>query len=91
MRQTERRIKQWAGLPMRELKGISRAEQAFFESLAVAEAGGTPQWSAVAQSNGYADQSHLCRDTRRITGFAPQELYQRIANDEAFWVYRIWQ
>lgn len=39
---------------------------------------------------GYADQSHLSRETRRITGFPPGELRRRIIEDESFWVYRIW-
>jgi AraC-like DNA-binding protein len=91
LRQVERRIKQWAGLPMRELRGVGRAEQAFFQGLAAAEEGLRPRWTDVAQASGYADQSHLCRETRRITGFSPDELYRRIAEDECFWSYRLWQ
>lgn len=91
LRQVERRIKQWTGQPLRELRGVGRSERAFFEGLAFAEQGEHPNWAAVAESSGYADQSHLCRETRRITGFAPDELYRRIANDEGFWVYRLWR
>lgn len=91
LRQVERRIKQWAGLPMRELRGMGRAEQAFFETLASADPGQSPRWTDLAQATGYADQSHLCRETRRITGFSPDELYRRIAEDECFWSYRLWQ
>ncbi len=88
LRQMERRIKGWTGLPMRELRGFGRAEQAFFHTLAQGE--GPVRWADVAADVGYADQSHLCRETRRITGFAPAELRQRIADDESFWIYRIW-
>lgn len=91
LRQVERRIKQWTGQPLRELRGVGRSERAFFEGLAFAEQGERPNWAAVADSSGYADQSHLCRETRRVTGFSPDELYERIANDEAFWVYRLWR
>ncbi len=91
IRQVERRIKQWTGQPLRELRGISRAEQAFFKVLEEAEQGGKPDWAALAEGSGYADQSHLCRETRRITGFSPDELFRRIAQDEAFWSYRLWQ
>jgi AraC-like DNA-binding protein len=90
LRQVERRIKQWTGQPLRELRGVGRSERAFFEGLAFAEQGERPNWAAVADSSGYADQSHLCRETRRITGFTPEELYRRIANEEGFWVYRLW-
>jgi AraC-like DNA-binding protein len=90
LRQVERRIKQWTGQPLRQLRGIGRSEHAFFQGLAAAEQGQHPNWAAVAESSGYADQSHLCRETRRITGFAPDELYRRIASDEGFWSYRLW-
>lgn len=88
LRQAERRIKGWTGLPMRELRGLSRAEQAFFRALAEGEQ--PVNWADVAADTGYADQSHLCRETRRVTGFAPAELRRRIAEEEAFWIYRIW-
>lgn len=88
LRQTERRIKGWTGLPLRELRGLGRAEQAFFRTMAEGE--GPVRWTEVAADAGYADQSHLCRETRRVTGFAPEELRRRIAEDESFWIYRIW-
>lgn len=89
LRQIERRIKQWTGQPLRELRGLSRSEQAFFD-VVVAEKSGTVNWSDVASNTGYADQSHLCRQTRRITGFPPEELRRRIFADETFWAYRLW-
>lgn len=88
LRQFERRIKGWTGLPLRELRGLGRAEQAFFRTLAAGD--GPVPWAQVAADTGYADQSHLCRETRRVTGFAPQALRQHIADDERFWIYRIW-
>lgn len=88
LRQAERRIKGWTGLPMRALRGLGRAEQAFFRALADGEE--PVRWTDVAADAGYADQSHLCRESRRVTGFAPGELRQRIAQDESFWIYRIW-
>jgi AraC-like DNA-binding protein len=90
LRQVERRIKQWAGQPLRELRGLGRAERAFFEALAAADQGRL-NWAEVAAEGGYADQSHLCRESRRVTGFSPEELRRRIAEDESFWSYRLWQ
>lgn len=89
LRQVERRLRQWAGQPMRELQVLARGEQAFFQAKAAGEAGRL-SWADVAADNGYADQSHLGRITRRLTGFAPQELTRRIQDDESFWPYRIW-
>ncbi|MFN7724254.1 MAG: helix-turn-helix domain-containing protein [Rubrivivax sp.] len=88
LRQAERRIKGWAGLPLRELRGLGRAEQAFLRVLAQGEQ--PVRWTDVAADTGYADQSHLCRETRRITGFAPAELRRLIDQEESFWVYRVW-
>ena len=90
LRQLERRIKRWAGLPLRELRGMGKSEQAFFDALTAHVDQGTVSWAEVAVGAGYADQSHLCRVTRRITGFTPQALYDGILREEAFWAYRIW-
>jgi AraC-like DNA-binding protein len=90
VRQIERRIKEWTGQPLRELRGVGRSEQAFFEAI-LAQGDSGPRWADVAASAGYSDQSHLCRETRRVTGFAPEELRQRIRQDETFWAYRIWR
>lgn len=90
LRQLERRIKRWAGLPLRELRGFGKAEQAFFDTIAAEAAQGSVKWADVAAGAGFSDQSHLCRVTRRITGYAPQALYDGIYGDESFWAYRIW-
>lgn len=88
LRMLERRIKAWAGVPLRELRAVSRAEAAYFATVAAA-----PQWnwSEVALQCAYSDQSHFCRETRRLTGFTPTELTRRIESDPAFWVYRLWR
>ena len=93
LRQAERRIKQWAGLPLRELRRFGRAEESFFIARAGQLSGSSargPDWAAVAVDAGYSDQSHLCRETRRVTGLSPNELNRAIEEDESFWVYRIW-
>lgn len=90
LRQLERRIKRWAGLPLRELRGFGKAEQAFFDTLAAEASQGSVKWADVAAGAGFSDQSHLCRVTRRLTGYAPQTLYDGIYGDEPFWAYRLW-
>jgi AraC-like DNA-binding protein len=97
LRQAERRFKQWVGLPMRELRRLGRAEESFF----IARAGHLdptgsqsnepePDWAAIAVDSGYSDQSHLCREVRRIAGLSPKELKRAIDEEESFWTYRIW-
>ncbi|MDN3543166.1 MAG: helix-turn-helix domain-containing protein [Roseateles asaccharophilus] len=89
LRQVERRIKRWSGQSLRALRSISRAEAAFHQARGDLEAGAV-LWSALAQDAGYADQAHLCREIRRVSGFSPEELRRRIFSHEAFWAYRVW-
>ena len=88
-RNVERRIKAWAGQPMRTLRRMNRAEQLFLAARHEM-GGGTTTWSDIAARGGYADQSHLCRETREITGLSPTELAHAYQEDESYWVYRIW-
>ena len=89
LRQFERRIKLWAGQPMRELQGVSKLERAFFDAVAAEEAGQL-DLAALAADTGYADQAHFTRATRRMTGFTPADLNRRIYGEEPFWAYRLW-
>lgn len=88
-RNVERRIKIWAGQPLRRLRRLRRAEQSFLQARAGMEAGSI-SWADAAAQGGYADQAHLCRETRSITGLSPGELARRLREDENYWVYRIW-
>jgi AraC-like DNA-binding protein len=89
LRQMERRIKQWTGQPLRELRGMSRAERMFFDTILALDQGDV-NWTELASDAGYTDQSHFCRQTRRFTGFSPEELRRHIAEEESFWAYRLW-
>jgi AraC-like DNA-binding protein len=89
LRQSERRIKQWTGWSLRKLQGSVRGEAVFF---AVMEAMLEERldWTQIALDNGFSDQSHFIRETRRITGFSPEVLRHGLIHEEAFWVYRAW-
>jgi AraC-like DNA-binding protein len=89
LRQIERRIKRWAGLPMREIQAMARAESALLAATA-SPRGGEIGWAELAVEQGYADQPHLCRTTKRLTGFSPAELARRLPEDDALWAYRLW-
>lgn len=91
LRQLERRIKQWSGMPLRELRVMGRSEEAFFATAALVTQGdGKVDWAQIAADTGYADQSHMIRTTRRITGFTPDALGRGIQQHESFWPYRLW-
>lgn len=88
-RSIERRIKAWAGQPLRSLRRMNRIEQSFLEARDAIE-DGTVSWAELAARTGYADQAHLCREVRELTGHSPTELARKARDDEAYWVYRIW-
>ncbi|WP_367849952.1 helix-turn-helix domain-containing protein [Rhodoferax sp. WC2427] len=89
LRQAERRIRAWTGQSLRGLRGRARAESAFFQAREAMDLG-LPNWAAIAAESGYADQSHFCRESRRVTGLSPTELRRRMDEDESYWVYRVW-
>lgn len=95
VRQMERRIKQWAGLSLRELRRMGRAEASFLQARADPATADLPRsmpdWVGIAADTGYADQSHLCRESRRVTGLSPTELTKAVQEDEGFWLYRLWE
>lgn len=89
LRQAQRRLERWTGSTYRELRCLGRSERSFFHGVA-AYRSGRVDWAQVAEESGYADQSHLTRECRRITGLPPAQLLQRVADDESYWVYRLW-
>jgi AraC-like DNA-binding protein len=89
VRNIERRIKAWAGQPMRTLRRMRRAEQTFLDARADMM-DGSVSWAEVAARAGYADQAHFCRETRAVTGLSPTELARAGREDESYWMYRIW-
>jgi len=89
VRNMERRIKAWAGQPMRRLRRMQRSEESFFHARD-AIANGDVSWADLASQAGYADQAHFCRETREITGHSPAELARVRDDDESYWIYRIW-
>jgi AraC-like DNA-binding protein len=89
-RQVERRIKAHSGRSLRQWQALVKTEGAFFAARERYEAGLPLEWAVLAQEEGFADQAHFSRATKRITGFAPGEFARRFAEDESFWIYRLW-
>ena len=88
LRQIERRVLNWTGQTQRDLMVLRRAEQTL---LSVLERMGAERedWSKTAVDNGYADQAHMIREVRRVTGLPPAQLRRRIKTHSAFWCYRL--
>jgi AraC-like DNA-binding protein len=89
-RHVERRIKSFSGRSLREWQSIVRTEGLFFAARDRHDAGQPFDWAAMALDEGFADQAHMTRAVRRITGFTPGEFARRFAEDESFWMYRLW-
>jgi AraC-like DNA-binding protein len=87
-RQVDRRIKTWTGQPLRQLRGIGRAEDSLLRAYQALDSD-TLKWSDIAAASGYSDQAHLCREFRRITGFRPGDLKELISH-ESYWMYQVW-
>jgi AraC-like DNA-binding protein len=89
VRMAERRIREWAGQPLRRLRRSYRAEQTFIAARDAALKGKV-SLGDMAQLGGYSDQSHMSREAREISGLSPSEILRRGLEDETYWVYRIW-
>jgi AraC-like DNA-binding protein len=89
-RQVERRIKTFSGRSLREWQTLVKTEGAYFAAMDRHAAGLPLDWAALAQDEGFADQAHLSRSAKRVTGFSPSEFVQRFIEDESFWAYRLW-
>lgn len=85
LRSIERRLKRSSGQSKRSLEFFASIE----ELHRVASDNADSSLADIAYSAGYADQSHMGRALRRATGFTPAQLNQAIAQDEAFWCYRL--
>lgn len=70
-RQLERRFLSRVGIGPRRYASLRRFERA------LALAATTPSLTQVAYLSGYADQSHLVREVRRLTGSTPTEILRR--------------
>lgn len=89
-RHVERRIKSFSGRSLREWKSLVKTEGLFFAARDRYEAGQPFDWAALAQEEGFVDQAHMIRASKRITGFSPTEFANRFIEDESFWMYRLW-
>jgi AraC-like DNA-binding protein len=89
VRMAERRVREWAGQPLRTLRRMRRAEAAFIDAREQALRGEV-LLSDIAARSGFSDQSHMSREARQISGLSPAEILRAGLEDESYWMYRIW-
>ncbi|MFZ6758039.1 hypothetical protein ACO0K9_12590 [Undibacterium sp. Ji50W] len=90
-RQVQRRARKEAGLPLLGLSRLWRAKRSHHQVLLGLAQGHAPNWAEHASTQGYADQSHLIRDCKDISGRSPQQLLNDARNSESDWMYRLQQ
>jgi AraC-like DNA-binding protein len=85
VRQFQRRVKGWTGRAHRDLAIHARAEALFARSQREPDVG----FAEMAAAMGYADQSHMIREVKRVTGHPPARMLELIETDERLWFYRL--
>lgn len=85
LRQVERRIKAQSGRSTRHWQSLVKTEGLFFAGRERIESGMPINWAELALDEGFSDQAHLSRATKRVTGFSPTEFAERYVEDESFW------
>lgn len=88
LRQMQRRMRSLSGQSQRELQLYARVEEVF-ERVVTGPADQPLDLADLAAAAGYADQSHLGREVRRVTGLPPGRLQALMRSEEPFWIYRL--
>lgn len=86
LRQLQRRIKRQTGRTQRELALLARNEELFAR---VMTDDAKPDYAGLAADSGFADQAHMGREVRRMTGMPPATILRLIATEESYWPYRL--
>lgn len=87
-RSFQRLVKSWTGQSLRDLQLYARVERAISHGAPTSNEERL-DFSDIAIESGYADQSHLGREVRRVTGLSPLKLKALVEHSEAFWMYRL--
>lgn len=88
IRQLQRRVKGWTGQSHRDLQLFARVEEVMLRAGEHRHEAAL-DLAGLASHAGFADQSHMGREVRRVTGLSPARLDELIARSEAFWFYRL--
>lgn len=90
LRQMQRHVKGWTGQSHRDLQLFARVEEVMIRA-GEHRRENSLDLACLASETGFADQSHMGREVRRVTGLSPARLNHLMEHDEAFWFYRLIQ
>ncbi len=88
-RQAQRRALREAGLSLRGLSRLWRAKRSHSAVKAQLQQGPLLNWAQHASEQGYADQSHMVKECKELTGDSPQRLVEAVKKNESHWLYRL--
>ncbi|GAB3444198.1 helix-turn-helix domain-containing protein [Massilia solisilvae] len=86
-RQMQRQYRAQVGLTPAQARRLQRMNEAVYALRNGAAEGET--LAALAAELGYADQAHMARELRALTGLPPSRLEQHIGSDPDYWPYRL--
>ena len=87
-RQTLRATRNTLGVGVSDLRRFARGETAFNELHASLEASRGVCLADIAAHAGYADQAHLSRECKAVTGQTPGAFLRELEEEESAWIYR---
>jgi AraC-like DNA-binding protein len=86
-RQVQRRYREHIGVTPAQARRLQRMNEAVY---ALRDPAANPDTlAALAAELGYADQAHMARELRELTGLPPSRLEAHIASDRDYWAYRL--
>ena len=86
-RQAQRRYRERVGLSPAQARRLQRMNAAVYALRDPAAPART--LADLAAELGYADQAHMARELRELTGLPPSQLERRIDTDRDYWPYRL--
>jgi AraC-like DNA-binding protein len=87
-RQTIRATQNKLGVGVADLRKFARGEAAFIELNASLDASRNVSLADIAAHAGYADQAHLSRECKAVTGQTPGAFLRELEEEESAWIYR---
>jgi AraC-like DNA-binding protein len=86
VRQLQRRVADWTGQSRRDLERFAHTERLFLE---VISRGPVFDAATLAADTGFADQAHMIRRVKSVTGLPPHRLRAHVAGDDGYWPYAV--
>ena len=87
-RQAIRTTRNTLGVGVSDLRKFARGEAAFNELHASLDASRNVSLADIAARAGYADQAHLSRECKAVTGETPGAFLRELEEEESAWIYR---